>query len=1386
MRNVSNGQTGSLPSSPARTKNPQIKVIRECQSQHKLAAPAETLSLDNSQPRPAKTIRRRQTVPNLRSTRDAEANGNTKLFLSRNNFQKPHDSSTSPIKPPSKTTRPSFSPRSKTLSRDRILKRPVLDGLDLPSQISVKLPPDTSKDNESIIPEPVRLVDAAIPAMADTKVTNAKSEIDKEGLKRILDQYDQHCHVPDAKASPSNVEDVIRKFLTACQVSQDTYHTINRTLDTSIASMSIPDLRDNPQSSISQNEKWTEKITIHGLDMGICSPAEFTKPIIRCRPSSSYDGYCVPAATMDTPRQIQCLDIVTKWFGVSQSHADELFRIHTAFGESVKVMLNAQLKLLHSELQGQQALEQTTNSRVFTDSIDRHISFCRGQITDDMAHKLYGTVAQPNIRLVPSGLLAMYLATTDCFFDYTRQHDPRDTSITLRVYYNKANPLHDTFIRSAFTPDVVLFENLNTHPQEGQILMIVPRYQCNSVFRTAESPHELSYKTNVPWLEWDEAIAGFRGLVPYLSITGLGNKPIPRDIDAQNHLVHSLEITVTATMVQSLDGSSGPPLWFERSVNTRLLLSTAPQVAQNDTHHQMNAPLPVNAHFPPIPPNYINPADFEGSVNEVLRILSPTALTAAYNSLFEIGRTRESRLAESDPLSGRKATNPHPQNILQHNHFAAIHLARKHASLAERLYTLAQQHSAAEQQCRSITSSLGAHNPINEHTTITKSPTVPTIVQTDTADLRSFHKGLSSKMSPQGDQNNSGLKPDEDLGTEQRPMVCNPAKDSQTQSFRPMIAPEYGPSKPTTKPPPGLENPCRICLPTPHDSLTKFDAEAEILETTHSRQSVISKKAQDRWLDAGLPCSRDPKTSLSNEAAQEAKYFELPLEESRHAPTTPILQPAKPALCTATPMEAPALIPAKILPRRVAFAPSTSSTVQRKQSNLASSSSVPRTSTCCYASEEKGLQGRHEIDANASSITLQPFKHDQDDESQNSGRAVSESITSLSAETIGSVPCLTRTGHYSEASLNFSNRFAVLAETAEGLESSSEMNDDSEVNVEVTARPAMWDLGAFCLGYENPSSPVLCGSSPKHEQNRSRCSCPNNTVGQVEKGIATACLLQDPFTPPGSEKDDTMSGQQSSNDLGLDEDNLSSTSIVRLMSSFSVEGDSDTEREGVDRKIIMKRPSDGRMMKLACLDCRRTDFTSFLAFLNHCYIQHDRLFVSCHAAVEASSEEIEHCDYSPKCTHRNQLRESRGISPSCDSKIPRCDTDDTHKAIALAVDRKEQGMLGDSMTQTSAEQRSTLHCKLEPRLSKDEERHLQEATKRSLEEQTTRKMTAMGLPYDMDDIFQCSTSSSLDETWSASEGDPLVEKVRPQTLYESESERDDLGLSMEWLYSGTL
>ncbi|KAJ9638703.1 hypothetical protein H2204_004179 [Knufia peltigerae] len=64
-------------------------------------------------------------------------------------------------------------------------------------------------------------------------------------------------------------------------------------------------------------------------------------------------------------------------------------------------------------------------------------------------------------------------------------------------------------------------------------------------------------------------------------------------------------------------------------------------------------------------------------------------------------------------------------------------------------------------------------------------------------------------------------------------------------------------------------------------------------------------------------------------------------------------------------------------------------------------------------------------------------------------------------------------------------------------------------------------------------------------------------------------------------------------------------------------------KEKATGPMIVKRKSDGSMVKLVCPDCGRHDFGSAQGFINHCRIGHGRSFASHDAAADACGEPVE-------------------------------------------------------------------------------------------------------------------------------------------------------------------
>ena len=1355
MTNVSNGQTASTPAPPAKAKHPAIKVIRDCRSLHDLPRPTKTASTIES-PKSTKTIRRRDTVPNLRPKKQAELVDHPDSLSSKSAAKRPRQ-------PNILSTR-----ASDKKSKVALPKRT--------SQGSAKPPSDLSEAIESIKQalwkgqKPTGCDSLVDSAGAGTNVLGMKPKTNKQGLTDVFKLFSNYGDVQDTNASPSSAADPVGKLHTRRVLSQRSSEAICPSLREVNASTSKPAGQHIVPKPISQEGKWSANVTIHGIDMDIHNSADFTKPIIRYCPSGVYGADFTPAADMDSPRTIQRSEVVTRWLGITQLRAEELFRIHKAFSESVKLMLMTQLQLIRSELQGIEDIEYVTDSGLFTAFTDRHLSFCRQQVTDTIAHKLYDTEPQSNITLLPSGLLALYLATTDCFFDYMRPDDPRDTSITLRIYFNKAKRLQDTFIRAAFTPDMVFFKDLKAHVQEGQSLVIVPYYQCNSVFRRADSPRQVVYKTNLPWLVWNEDTGGFEGLVPCSSATGPGNQSAHSGNNGQHPTVHSLEITVTATMSESLDDSSGMPIWFERSVNTRLLLTVATPKTENDEAYQLSLPSDVGFTFPPALMRSSNPVDFENRVNEVLKILSPSALAAAYESLIE--------MSWSQTISEKtKETSPH--NEPPHQIYAVVHLARKHASLAARLLTLARQHADAEQHCLEIANPLGRHARASEDASTMKLPTASDIAQTDPSKTEPYLEGPLREQPPEEGHSNKRSGPSEERRLTQFGLLSD--ADTRLPPFR-SFSPngtsehDHSPGEPPTKTPsPASWNPCVKSSHLGQGSRTLLQAEKKGNGTADFLQSEAHRCGQNRSLDGSLitPCRRQHlRPGAEGEAPQGDAYCGYQEERSKRISATSNLLPTTPVSHSHTDTGVCESDSANFSLNRAALARSDLPTTP---SNLENRSRLLRGPPWSDLAEQ--TVRRLESGAATWSKTAQPYVQARRTPLMKNQRTMSGSSISSTWEKATAPATYSKNAkEKGEALFKFSNRFAPLTECAEGLTSSSETNDDNDVTVMTKNKRALWDLSSFRLNCAGLLSPRLCKSSWRSQQSSSGSSCAGSAADDNDERCATVVASQDIITPPEFENEAMACDRLQPSRLGSDEDYPDVSSNPPLKACLGTKVEPVSARDSPGARTMVKRSHGCRTMESLCPHCHRSNSKNLSELINHRRIQHNRHFENDDAPLVVcgkgrddyeGSELFQHGGCSRKNAGSNCPRAPDGSYLSFIAKTfpanviesqSNWSIDDAEKRV-LGDDEDEQGLLKDKMVrvhQSFLEHSVPRPQQIETKLSKDEERDLEEAKKRSLQEQTAKKLAALGVSDNIDDVFDASITSDSEEPWCASDEDLLA------------------------------
>ena len=255
-------------------------------------------------------------------------------------------------------------------------------------------------------------------------------------------------------------------------------------------------------------------IRIEGLTPSLLQPLDFCTPYVRSHPN-----YLNQDKESGYGPNVEHLDVSTTWNGLQWAEAEELLRIHQAFIVTLEHMLARELWQIYRQSYHEASSAIGILHPLYTTGVLRGISFCRNQLVSEMADALYSS--EHDMARARMGLFSLYLAANECLVKYNRD-DSRDTSITLRVYCDPSSSAPSPIVEAAWVPDTIRFENLSESLYEGEELSIVPRYQSNAAFGAACSARNVRYIVSsahyqLSWLNWNDEIAGFKGIVPMFS-----------------------------------------------------------------------------------------------------------------------------------------------------------------------------------------------------------------------------------------------------------------------------------------------------------------------------------------------------------------------------------------------------------------------------------------------------------------------------------------------------------------------------------------------------------------------------------------------------------------------------------------------------------------------------------------------------------------------------------------------------------------------------------------------------------------------------------------------------------------------------------------------------
>ena len=422
---------------------------------------------------------------------------------------------------------------------------------------------------------------------------------------------------------------------------------------------------------------------IHGLDLGLNSPADIARPLRLSYFANPRQSWWKPSVSAEVPPP-EHVEIVTAWLGLTPSIATMLFSIHNAFIGCLQNILSPQLRTVCGDARGDCKHEgfdrQDSSSAAGTQHV---LTFNRIELFTAIIDQLMLDGALGDSDISMPRLIHLYLATVN-HINGIGEENGQEASIALRVKNSEVTNSQHTYIEALPTPDFLIFNQFNASPREGEEIVLQPSYRCTSPYRASEAPATVIYKASAPWLQWDGATGCFKGVVhgvaryPPGLCHGASDKP--------HHGFYPLRVTIEATYI-----CHGPvaPVWVERTIRAHLQF-----------------------HFRPWQPN-VEPLIPGHSANSTMG--SCLGLKQPYLSepdiymkhILDTLVSSASELAQNQTAKPQEAIDEQQQNVVptkEYQRFFATSnavslLGEKHGYLAERLSALAHEHAEAKACC---------------------------------------------------------------------------------------------------------------------------------------------------------------------------------------------------------------------------------------------------------------------------------------------------------------------------------------------------------------------------------------------------------------------------------------------------------------------------------------------------------------------------------------------------------------------------------------------------------------------------------------------------------------------------------------------------------------
>ena len=338
--------------------------------------------------------------------------------------------------------------------------------------------------------------------------------------------------------------------------------------------LATPSLDKIPHDT-SDGDLELKSIPIHGIGIEMPSPTDFNKPITRLHPilPTIQNGQTFPS--------ICPISMSTRWKGLSQTDAQNLFDVQVAFSDALQQVALAGISELRQQVKTQYVEGEVTDMAGWKTAVkDTYLGFDRTKLISMIIDRLLKVSSDAPCNQKKSDLLRLYLKANDNLMKF-HGTGGQDTQVALRAFHDHLHSINGSYVEAAWVPDYIILRNIQQSYHEGDEMVIIPQYACQGLYSPVPFPINVTYSLESPFhsFRWDESIKGFKGELPVLMRPENHDRTYHNRIESFAIDVRLAQFLVKAVYFETSLGSDEQVIWWERVVQVRLTVKVYPHAS---------------------------------------------------------------------------------------------------------------------------------------------------------------------------------------------------------------------------------------------------------------------------------------------------------------------------------------------------------------------------------------------------------------------------------------------------------------------------------------------------------------------------------------------------------------------------------------------------------------------------------------------------------------------------------------------------------------------------------------------------------------------------------------------------------------------------------------